>query len=462
MKTKLLTGALATTLCVFSGLAMAVPEMPDASPVGAQPAAAAQPDAAAAEGAGAAERSERKGDSKDAKAEVQYPDTKRVAPKLDLTSEKDQKNLSLGLDAASDGDQAKATQYLQPLIDHSKSKYAQALALQALANLKFNDGDHKGAIALLQQSLAIGVMPNDTYFQLQYTLAQFQLIDEQYQAALDTLTKWRSEGRKETAASYALEGNADYRLEKYPAAIAAIKKAQSLTDKPDPSWNQILMASYAQTGQTDEAAQLAQQQLASTPGDANALNNAVAVLMQAEKYPEAIAMMEKARAAGTLTTESGYVNLAKLYLITGQASDDSKPNALKAAQVLSEGTAKGLVTASADNYILQGQADELADNIAGAVDNYTKAMPLAKDGDPAMRAGQLLLTENKFSQAKALIQQGLAKGVAKKGTAYMLLAQAERGLKNKPGTIAAMKLAAEQPETAAKAKAWLKQAGNGG
>jgi tetratricopeptide (TPR) repeat protein len=222
------------------------------------------------------------------------------------------------------------------------------------------------------------------------------------------------------------------------------------------------MARYAQTGQTDEAAQLAQQQLASTPGDANALNNAVAVLMQAEKYPEAIAMMEKARAAGTLTTESGYVNLAKLYLITGQASDDSKPNALKAAQVLNEGTTKGLVTASADNYILQGQADELADNIAGAVDNYTKAMPLAKDGDPAMRAGQLLLTENKFSQAKALIQQGIAKGVAKKGTAYMLLAQAERGLKNKPGTIAAMKLAAEQPETAAKAKAWLKQAGNGG
>jgi hypothetical protein len=459
MKTKLLTGAFATTLCVLSGLAMARPALPEASS-GAQPSAAAQPDAAA-ESSGAYDRSERDDQSKTDKPEVQYPDTKRVAPKLDLTSAKDQKNLNLGLDAANDGDQAKAEQYLQPLIDHSKSKYAQALALQAMANLKFNDGDHQGAIALLKQSLAIGVMPNDTYFQLQYMLAQFQMMDEQYQAALDTLAAWRAEGRKETAASYALEGNADYRLQKYSAAIAAIKKAQSLTDKPDPSWNQILMASYAETGQSEQAAQLAQQQLASAPGDANALNNAVAVLMQAEKYPEAIGLMEKSRAAGTLTTESGYVNLAKLYLITGQASDDSKPNALKATQVLDEGTTKGIVTASAANYILKAQADELSDNVAGAVDNYNKALPLAKDGEPAIRAGQLLLTENKFSQAKTLIQQGIAKGVAKKGVAYMSLAEAERGLKNKAATIAAMKLAAQQPETAAKAKAWLKQAGSG-
>ncbi len=460
MKTRLLTSALATTLCVFSGLAMARSSTPEASSAGAQPSTSAQPDAASAEGSSADERSERKGQTKAAKAEVQYPNTTRVEPKLDLSSEKDQKNLNLGLDAANTGDKAKAEQYLQPLIDSSKSKYAQALALQGMASLKYNDGDLKGAIALLQQSLANGVLPNDTYFQLQYMLAQFQIADEQYQAALDTLTKWRAEGKRETADSYALEGNADYRLEKYPAAIAAIKKAQSLTDKPQASWNQILMASYAESGQTDQAAQLAQQQLASTPGDATSLNNAVAVLMQAQKYPEAIQLMEKARTDGTLKTESGYVNLAKLYLITGQSSDDSKPNALKATQVLEEGTSKGIVTASTDNYMLLGQAAELSDNVAKAIDNYGKAAATAKDGEPALRAGQLLLTESKYSQAKTFIQQGIDKGLAHKGTAYMLLAQCERGLKNKPAAIAAMKLAAQQPETAAKANAWLKQAGN--
>lgn len=456
MKIKLLTAVLATTLCVFSGMTLAAPALSAGTAGAAQPGATAS-----ATGSSDRGESEESGKTEKAKAAVQYPNTKRVAPKLDLTSEKDSKNLNLGLDAASAGDQSKAEQYLQPLIDQSKSKYAQALALQAMANLKFNDNDHKGAIALLEQSLANGVLPNDTYFQLMYMLAQFQIIDEQYQPALDTLAKWRAEGQKETAESYALEGNADYRLHKYPEAIAAIKKAQSLTDKPESSWNQILLASYSESGQTDQAAQVAQQQLASDPGDANALNNAVAVLMQAQKYPEAIVLMEKARTAGTLASESGYVNLAKLYLMTAQESNDSKPNALKATQVLDEGTSKGIIKPSADNYVLQAQADEMADNVTGAIENYSKAQPLAKDGEPALRAGQLLLTESKFAQAKASIQQAIDKGVAKKGNAYMLLAEAERGLKNKPAAIAAMKLAAEQPETAVKAKAWLKQAGSG-
>src|SRR6201996_9453853 len=183
--------------------------------------------------------------SKD-KKEALYPNATRAEPKLDLTSEKDQKALNEGLDAVNAQDKEKATQILQPIADSSKSKYAQALALQGLANVHYNDGDVKGAIDLLKRSLDNGTMPNDTYFQLEYMLAQFYVADEQYQPALDTITKWRAEGKKETADSYALEGNADYRLEKYPEAIAAIKKAQSLTDKPNDNWNQILMASYSE------------------------------------------------------------------------------------------------------------------------------------------------------------------------------------------------------------------------
>ncbi|PWK92541.1 tetratricopeptide repeat protein [Fulvimonas soli] len=393
------------------------------------------------------------------KKEALYPNATRTEPKLDLTSEKDQKALNDALDAVNEGDKAKAEPKLQAIIDGSKSKYAQALALQGLANLKYNDGDLKGAIATMKQALDNGVLPNDTYFQLEYELAQFYVADEQYQQALDTLTKWRAEGRKETAESYALEGNIDYRLQKYPEAIAAIKKAQSLTDKPQDSWNQILMASYAESGQSDQAAQLAQQQLAANPNDATALNNAVAVLMQSQKYPQAIELMEKSRAAGAFKDEKQYVNLAKLYLVSGQDGSDPKPNAAKAVAVLEDGFGKGVVQGNADNYKLLGDAAYIAEQPAKAIDAYRKAIPLAKDGEPALRAGQLLLTENKYSEAKGLIQQGIGKGVEHKGRAYMLLAEAERGLKNKPGAIAAMKQAAQDPDTAAKANAWLKQAG---
>jgi predicted negative regulator of RcsB-dependent stress response len=403
----------------------------------------------------------RKSDDAKPKKEVLYPNTTRAEPKLDLTSEKDQKNLNEGLDAVNEGDKAKAEQLLQPIIDGSKSKYAQALALQGMASLQYNDNDYKGAIASLQRSLALGVMPNDTYFQLMYMLAQFQMADEQYQPALDTIAKWRAEGKKETADSYALEGNAEYRLGKYPEAIASINKAKSLTDKAEPSWDQILMASYAESGQDEKAAELAKNQLNSNPGDPNALNNAVAVLMQAHKYPEAIQMMEKARASGTLTKDSQYVNLAKLYLITGQESADPAPNAIKAGQVLEEGMSKGVLKPDAETYVLLGQSAEIANNIDKAIGYYNKAQPIATDGEAALRVGRLLLSENKYSQAKGQIQQAIDKGVKHKGTAYMLLAESERGLKNKPAAIAAMKKAAQDPETAAKANDWLKKAGAG-
>jgi tetratricopeptide (TPR) repeat protein len=393
------------------------------------------------------------------KKEALYPDATREEPKLDLKSEKDQKAINEGLDAVGAGDKAKAEQVLEPIAEGSKSKYAQALALQGLANLKYNDGDVKGAIATLQKSLAIGVMPNDTYFQLLYELAQFQLADEQFQPALDTIAKWRAEGKKETADSYALEGNAYYRLGKYPEAIAAIQKAKSMTDKPKDSWNQILMASYAQSGQKDQAMQLAKAQLAANPNDPEARSNAVSVLVNAEKYPEAIQLLEKARAAGTLTEEKDNMTLAKLYLLQAQSSNDPAPDAAKGAQVLQDGIDKHTISGNGETYKLMGQAYEMAGNSDKAIAAYKLALPQATDGESALRAGHLLMVENKFSQAKPLLEQAIQKGVKHKGTAYMLLAETERGLKNKPAAIAAMKQAAQQPETAEKAKAWLKTAG---
>ena len=397
------------------------------------------------------------------KAASLYPNATRTEPKLDLTSEKESKALNEGLDAANGGDKAKATELLQPIIDKSKSQYAKALAMQGMASLAYNAGDVKGAIDLLQKALADGVMPNDTYFQLQYELAQFYLADQQYQKSIDTVEKWRAEGKRETADSYALEGNAYYRLQKYPEAIAAIKKAEATPgSQPKASWNQILMASYAESGQSGQAADLAQQQLAANPNDPDALNNAVAVLMQAQKYPEAIKVMEDARAKGNLKTEKQYVNLAKLYLITGQnSSSDPKPYADKAIAVLNDGMSKGTVTSSYDNYKLLGDAALIGGEKSQALDAYKKAMPMAKDGEAAVRAGQLLLSENKYSEARTLIQQGIDKGVQRKGTAYMMLAEANRGLKNKAGAIAAMRKAEQDPATASKAKAWLEKAGAG-
>lgn len=405
---------------------------------------------------------DRHGDQdKDAKQQPLYPNATREEPKLDLTSEKEQKTLNEGLQAANAQDKAKATQLLQPIIDNSKSKYAKALALQGLASLHYNEGDIKGALDLLKRALDIGVMPNDTYFQLELRLASFYLADKQYQQAIDTIAKWRAGTKAEDVNAYAIEGNAYYQLQKYPEAIAALKKAQAMSGgKPNPNVDQVLLAAYADSGQTDQAAQLAQQQLAANPNDPAARSNAIATMVQSGNYAQAITLEEKAKASGSFD-EKDYVMLAKLHMMLAQQGTDSKANATKAAAVLDEGMSKGIVKPSAETYTLLGAAAYSADNTSKAIDAYRKAIPLASDGEPAIYAGKLLLNEGKFSQAKSLLSQGIAKGVKRQGAAYMALAQAERGLKNKPAAIAAMKKAAQDPDTAAKAKDWLKKAGAG-
>jgi tetratricopeptide (TPR) repeat protein len=409
-------------------------------------------------------QADQKADQADQKAPAPalYPNATRQEPQIDLTEQADADALNKGLDAVNAHNAAVALQILQPFADGtgSKSKYVQAMALQGLASLKYNQQDIKGAIDLQKKALAIGILPNDTYYQLMYMLAQYYVADQQYAQAMTTLQQWRSEGKRETADSYGLEGNIDYRLQKYPEAIAAIKKAESMTDKPKASWTQILTASYAESGQGDQALQLAQQQLTADPTDATTMHNAIALLVQSKKYPEALKLMERARSSGTLTQEQDYVNMAKLYMVIAQNGTDTKANAAKAGQVIDEGMSKGIVKPGYATYMLQGNAAYIGGDDAKAIAAYAKAAPLGTDGEADLRRGQLLLSDGKTNQGKRAVKTAISKGVKHAGTAWMLVAEAERTSKNKPAAIKAMKMAAQDPETRARAKAWLKTAGH--
>lgn len=393
---------------------------------------------------------------------TEYPDATRTAPKLDLTKKEDQTHLQEGYDALNKGDTATAEATLQALLDKSKSKYAQAMALRGLALVKYNTGDYKASITLLQRALDNGVLSNDDYFTVMYMQAAAQQADGQYKASLDTLTKWRTEGKKETPESYAIEGNDQYRLGNYAEAIAAINKAKSLTDKPNPQWDQILIASYAASGQDDRLVQMAQDNLAAHPDDPAAIETAIQALQQAQKYPEAIKVMEAARAKGLLDSEDNYVLLASLYFNQALSSEDAKPMATKSIEVIKEGMSKGIMQPSAHNYVLLGKADYVAGDVKAARQSFDKALPLAEDGEAALQIANIELTNSRYGEAKAMVKQALSKGVKQPGNAYLVLAECERGLNNKAARVAALKQAAQQPDSAEHAKRLLKQLGVSG
>jgi uncharacterized protein HemY len=390
-----------------------------------------------------------------------YPNTTRTEPKLDLKSEKDQKALQQAGDAFNAGDTAKAAQLLQPIIDKSDSKYAKAFAQYLLGNIAFKNGDAKGAIVQFKSSLDNGVLPNDTYFNEMLALAQVYAADQQYQASLDTIASWRDQGKKETADSYGLQGVDDYNLQKYPDAIAAIQKAKSLTDKPKDSWNQVLMASYAESGQGGDASKMAQAEYEKNPTDSSLLHNASAILLQQQDYDGAIKVLEEGRANGALKDEADWILLVKAYLLQAQNGGDTKTGSTKALAAFDDGVAKGAIKPSAANYKLAGDAAAIGEDDTKAISYYQQGAPLATDGELDVALGRIYFQDQKFSDARKYLTQGIGKGVQHKGRAYMMLAESDRQLKDKPGAITAMKQAAQDPETADKAQEWLSKAAAG-
>ncbi len=392
------------------------------------------------------------------KEETKYPNATRSAPKTDLSNAADQKMLQEGLDALNAGEDDKAQQDLQKVVDSSKSKYAKGVALLGLANLKFNANDYPGAIAYYKQMFDLNSVSNDQYYDSMYNLAAAYVQSEQYQQALDEIKQWREQGKRETADSYALEGNVYYRMQKYSEAVTAIRKAQSMTNEPKDSWNSILMASLSESGQSGEAGNILEQQLQKDPKNKGVMHNAIVVYVQDSQYDKALALLERERKDGLLTDEKDYLETARFYANIAQGGD--KPNvAVNGADLLQEGFSKNIVKATAENYKLQGDLYIIAQEQEKALAAYSKASPLANSGDIDFTRAQIMGAQQNWAEAKTTLEKGLQRGVTKKGKAYVLLGKLDIALKDTAGAKTAFQQAQSDPDTNAEATDQLQKLG---
>ncbi len=398
---------------------------------------------------------------KQGKHESKYPNATRKEPSKTGVSAKEGKSLNEGLQAANSGDSATALKDLQPIADSGSNAYAKALAMLGLAQVKYRGGDTKGAIALQKQAIDSDALDNDSYFQGLEALAQMYIADEDYNGALITLDSWSKQSGAQSADIDALKGNAYYRLQKYPEAVAAIQKAKSLSGKPQPSWDQIEMASYFAMDKYDDAAKLAEAALAKDPNNSTLLQNVIAIYINAHQDQKALALLERARSNGQIKDETGYMNMAKMYDNLGQNSSDPKANAMKAVAVLNEGMDKGIVQPGFDSYKLLGDSYAIAGDYKNAAAAYGKASPDAKTGQVDFLRGQMLENLDRHKEARDALKQAIAKGGFKRvGAAYLTLGNAELALKDKTAAIAAYKQAEQDPETRSDARRTLKQLGH--
>lgn len=401
------------------------------------------------------------------KKENEFPNATRKEPKLQI-SESNSKKINQAYGFLDEGEDDKARAILDGILANPKSsKYEQALCLQGISQVLYNVDDIAGAIEANEKAIAIDGLDNKSHFNLVYQVAQMNLMDERYDAALAAIENWFVLTGTESADAWALKGNSLYRLERYPEASVALKKAISLSPEPSDTWYQILIASYYDAENFPEAARAAEDVLARDPGKKTVARQLASIYIEMEQGPKAIEVLEAAKARGLLTDASDLRQLFQLYNYVERPAD--------AARTINEGLAAGILKEDYDTlkglgdaWVLTAQdaADESAAQKEGfdkAIEAYGRASAVAKDGEIDFLRGQLLIQEKeRFAEGKAAMQQALSRGGLKReGEAYILLGNAEAELGDQKAAIAAYEKARGFPNTKSMAESWLKSTRGG-
>ena len=321
-----------------------------------------------------------------------------------------------------------------------------------------------------------------------FTLAQLNLVKENYSKGIELILQWMDEVETVTAQSWALLGQAYYQQGNFNKSMSSLKTAISMAEaegyKPKENWYVLLAACISELKkEIGEKEALLQQvdiyeilvnlypkklyfvQLGGTYG-------------QLGREKDYMITLKAAHAKDFLDKESEYLALAQLLLLN--------QNPFWAAQVLVSGQKKittytetvidkttgkevkvektgPVVRDTEKNLKLLADSWRMAQEIDKAIPILEKAAKLSKDGKSYVLLGNLYLSEDKLDEAVDSIKKGLKKGkVDKLSQVHLTLGQAYFELQKFEDAKKQFRIAARDKDKKVKTTAnnWIKYTEN--
>jgi Tfp pilus assembly protein PilF len=356
-------------------------------------------------------------------------------------------------------DQYEADQYPEALAGLDKldtpkaSPYERGKIAQLRGFIAYNQDDLVTAIEQFKIGIGTDALPNVEHFQLKLTLAELYHMNDQLAESIGAFDDWLKDAETITGRNWALQAKNYFDQDDFENTLVFIDKAFATGDKPERAWQQMKANSLLSLERTDEAIAFGREVLATAPEDAEFVNFLSALLLDAGKPADAVAMLEALRSQGKLLKENLYINLYAAYREMERPKD--------AAAVMSEGIGKGVVKESKERYLQIGEAYYDSEELPVALENFRKAAALSPDdGTSDLYAGQVLLDQEKPAEARAAFAAAIQKGNLRQlGNAYYQLGIAELDSNNEAAAIAAFQKAQSYPESAKNATQALKSLG---
>ena len=338
--------------------------------------------------------------------------------------------------------------------DELKS-YDRSVMWNAWAFVYFNEGDYPKAMdayykLINEPEVTIGLRVGALL-----SLAQLNLVQENYEKGIELILQWMSEVETITAQSYSLLGQAYYQTGDFKKALSsmetAVKMAEEEGYKPRENWYVIMAACIGeQKKEIGEKVALLRQidiyeilvNLYPKKQYFIQLGGSYGQLGRERDY---MITLKAAYQKDFLNKESEYLALTQLLLLNQNpywAAEVFESGQKKMITIIDERTKEEkivpVVKDTEKNLKLLADAWRMAQEIDKAIPVLEKAAKMSKDGESFVLLGNLYLSEDKLEEAADSILKGLEKGKIKKlspvyltlGQVYFELQQFEDAKKN--------------------------------
>lgn len=274
-------------------------------------------------------------------------------------------------------------------------------------------GDHAGARQQFEAAISQGTMNARERAEMRFFIARLYVADEMWPAAIESLNTWFQIAADPNAVAYYLLALAHFQSGDLAAALAPAQQAVRLTNAPQESWLQLLLALQL-TRKNYAAALPLLETLVQRYPKKNYWVSLSTVHGALGDYEEALVPLQLAYSQGYLTEDSELRRLAQLLLFLGLP--------YRAAQVVEDALAQQHLEADAAVYELLGNSWIAAREFEKTVAPLTQAAEISEDGDLFVRLAQVQIQRERWASAAVALRRAIELGNLKKpGDAKLLM-----------------------------------------
>ncbi len=298
------------------------------------------------------------------------------------------------------------------------NSYEKAMLWNFFGFMHYGNDDIANAITSFENVIAQEAIPDSLYLSTVFSLAQLAMQQQDYEKALGFLKQWQANNEKELQSSqHIMFAQVYYQDKKYADALthinAAIDLSKAKQETPKENWLILQRAAYYELKQPEKVTEVMEElvRLYQKPEYWIQLAGMYGEIGEEKKQ---LGAMETAWQAGFVTKSTDIIMLAQLYLF------NQLP--YKAAKLLDDSIAKGIVVADEKRIQLMAQAYVMAKEDEKAIPVLIKGTEIAEDGKFDEQLAQAYLNTERWKlsidSANAAITRG---GLDNEGNMHLAL-----------------------------------------